>query len=209
MLKCDLFKNNLKLVGSPYTLTSRVPLKVFLQFILALEDNPIEVTKDNLSGVLELSHEFGFQSLTALLSNYRHSLEIQELRQQQSRFDERARQYENEIALLQSSLTRQTALHKQTAVALAASLARQTQMEEQLSQVAAQLSRVETNVCRQACEADTAVVCSMPVRRLPMTLQELIRRLSQLEAEFGRVESEFQAFRASSSAAQSESSDEH
>jgi hypothetical protein len=71
LLKCDLFKDNPGLVGSPYTVTTSVPLNVFQDFVCALEDKPIDITPKNFFGLSELTREFGFSGLAVQLNTQR------------------------------------------------------------------------------------------------------------------------------------------
>jgi hypothetical protein len=62
--KCDLFRNDLTLVVSPYNIKSSVFVEDFREFVSAIEDRPIKITVSNISGLSLLSKEFGFESLT-------------------------------------------------------------------------------------------------------------------------------------------------
>jgi hypothetical protein len=71
--KCTLFKTNPALVGAPYAVKSAIPIRVFREFLSALEGEAVEVTNANFGGLSLLSTEFGFDGLTAQLSAFRSS----------------------------------------------------------------------------------------------------------------------------------------
>jgi hypothetical protein len=71
--KCTLFKNNLALLALPYTINSTVTSEVFQQFVVSLDDKPIEITNANFMGLSRLCEEFGYEDLTAKLSQFRES----------------------------------------------------------------------------------------------------------------------------------------
>jgi hypothetical protein len=71
--KCDLFETNLALAIAPYQVASGVSLKDFRDFVSALEDKSINVNDRNFPGLLHLSEEFDFQSLSKKLSSHRRS----------------------------------------------------------------------------------------------------------------------------------------
>jgi hypothetical protein len=71
--KSDLFADNLTLLNSPYTVQSPVPLRVFQDFVAALEDEAVPITNDNLSGLSRLCDEFRFRGLGTRLSQFRDS----------------------------------------------------------------------------------------------------------------------------------------
>jgi hypothetical protein len=76
--KCNLFKNNVALAAAPYVIQCRIPLGVFRRFISALEDGAIRITNANCSGLSLLSEEFGFQALSARLTEFKASDEFAE-----------------------------------------------------------------------------------------------------------------------------------
>jgi hypothetical protein len=69
--KSDLFADDLTLVNSSYTVQSRVSLGAFQDFVAALEDKPVTITNDNLSGLSRLCDEFRFRDLGTRLSQFR------------------------------------------------------------------------------------------------------------------------------------------
>jgi hypothetical protein len=73
--KCTLFQSNLALAAAPYAIKSAVTVEVFRQFVAALEDSAIEITSANVTGLTLLSSEFGFESLSTRLSEFRSSLD--------------------------------------------------------------------------------------------------------------------------------------
>jgi hypothetical protein len=71
--KCDLFRNNQTLAASPYTLNSQVSLDVFGEFVSALNDKRVIITKDNFRELSLLCKEFGFQDLASQILQFRDS----------------------------------------------------------------------------------------------------------------------------------------
>jgi DNA-binding transcriptional regulator PaaX len=61
------------LASSPYRVRSSVRLDVFFQFIAAIEGTHVEVTNRNVSNLMHICDEFGFQSLLLKLSVFRIS----------------------------------------------------------------------------------------------------------------------------------------
>jgi hypothetical protein len=68
--KCDLFKRDPTLTLKPYSIKSRVAVSVFRDFISALKGELVPITNENLSGLLDLSREFGFQDLTVHVERF-------------------------------------------------------------------------------------------------------------------------------------------
>jgi hypothetical protein len=66
--KCSLFQNNLNLLVVPYTVQSKVSPNDFWTFISSLEDNLIDITDMNMTGLLALCEEFGYKDLKSKLS---------------------------------------------------------------------------------------------------------------------------------------------
>jgi hypothetical protein len=52
IMKCDLFKNNLGLIVTPYRIQSGVSLDDFQEFLSVLEDKPINIKNRNFPGLL-------------------------------------------------------------------------------------------------------------------------------------------------------------
>jgi hypothetical protein len=75
--KCDLFVDDPGLTAFPYHLKSRVSVNDFREFVSALEDRTVKVTKDNFRGLLHLSEEFRFRALAAHLSQFRASADFE------------------------------------------------------------------------------------------------------------------------------------
>jgi hypothetical protein len=71
--KCDLFKNNRGLVNTPYRVQSGVTLEDLKDFVATLEDKPVDLNDKNIPGLLQLSHEFGFQMLIGKLAAHQRS----------------------------------------------------------------------------------------------------------------------------------------
>jgi hypothetical protein len=71
--KCALFKTNSALLSAPYAVKSRVPIRVFREFMSALEGGGTEITNANFAGFSLLCAEFGFDGLAARLSDFRSS----------------------------------------------------------------------------------------------------------------------------------------
>jgi hypothetical protein len=66
--KCSLFQNNPTLTSSPYKIQSRVSLAVFQEFISALQSTTVKITNTNFTELQQLCQEFGFDELSAKLS---------------------------------------------------------------------------------------------------------------------------------------------
>jgi hypothetical protein len=66
------FKNGSILCGGQYEykVKSKVSLQTFRDFVMALKNEPIEITADNFSGLRELAAEFGFSTLTSMVSSF-------------------------------------------------------------------------------------------------------------------------------------------
>jgi hypothetical protein len=113
--KCTLFKTNLLLLSSPYSIRSTVPIDVFRAFVSALEDGAVEITNANLASLSLLCTEFGFAALTARLSEFRCSAAYAgktadvEVLARIVALEERALERDRETAALQSELTRLSA----------------------------------------------------------------------------------------------------
>jgi hypothetical protein len=62
--RCDLFKNNIALLGAPYQVMSPVPLQVFRLFVEALEGKPITIGHESAYDLSQLCDEFGVSALS-------------------------------------------------------------------------------------------------------------------------------------------------
>jgi hypothetical protein len=114
--KCDLFADNVGLLGSPYRVRSQVSLADFGQFVSALEGNAVTITNDNFTGLSALCDEFRFGDLGAALSQFRDSDDFKEAetipdseaRKRLSALEEQMQQHDHEIASLQCELLRRS-----------------------------------------------------------------------------------------------------
>jgi hypothetical protein len=118
ILKCNLFQNNITFAAVPYKIRSSVPLDIFRQFVAVLNGNPVTITEANLTGLLLLSEEFGFEALGTQLSEFRQStmskgMEDTEARARIAAKDERIQQRDHDSEALQSARERITALEEQ------------------------------------------------------------------------------------------------
>jgi hypothetical protein len=106
--KCDLFRDDLMLVASPYTVMSKVTLRDFRTFVSALEGASVPITNDNLGRLSRLCEEFHFAALAERISQFRESDDLKEdvtLKHLQARgrlsaLEERMRQRDCEISAL-------------------------------------------------------------------------------------------------------------
>jgi hypothetical protein len=115
--KCNLFQNNVALAAVPYKIRSLVPLGVFQQFVVALNGNAVATTDANLSGLLLLCEEFGFEALGSQLLELKQSTKQKrmgdtETRAQFTAFEERMQQRDHDIEVLRATCERFTALEK-------------------------------------------------------------------------------------------------
>jgi hypothetical protein len=98
---CDKFTNSLPTCA--YVVQSAVGADLFSSFIDAVNGKDIEVTKDNVTSLGELSREFGFWRLSAKLSDFRISeLEITVIENNESQ-EKRITALEGEVARLKSA----------------------------------------------------------------------------------------------------------
>jgi hypothetical protein len=68
--KSSLFQNNPALLATPYQVQSTIPLSIFQQFVSAFENNRVDITDTNFTGLQLLCEEFGFDELSAKLSKF-------------------------------------------------------------------------------------------------------------------------------------------
>jgi hypothetical protein len=68
--KCTLFSNAPTLTLSPSQIQSPISLSIFRDFVTALNGQTIEITTANLSGLDQLSKEFGFSEFSSKLSKF-------------------------------------------------------------------------------------------------------------------------------------------
>jgi hypothetical protein len=110
--RCDLFTSDLSLLTKPYAVRSSVPLAVFRDFIGALQDRPVTITNENFTCLSLLCSEFGFQALSAKLSEFRASpafvaavaTEDSEARFRIALLEDRSQERDREIAVLQQDM---------------------------------------------------------------------------------------------------------
>jgi hypothetical protein len=74
--ECTLFRANPSLIDVPYSLKSVVSVADFREFIATLSGRPISITNDNFTGLSLLCKEFGFDSLSSRLSEFRSSPDL-------------------------------------------------------------------------------------------------------------------------------------
>jgi hypothetical protein len=79
VLKCNLFADDPKLARTPYSVRAPVSVDDFRQFVLALEDQDVEVTNMNFGGLSLLCDEFRFAALSERLSAFRQSPDFKEV----------------------------------------------------------------------------------------------------------------------------------
>jgi hypothetical protein len=89
--KCQLFRNNLTLLVSPYRVQSLVSLFIFREFISALEGNAIKITDTTFTELDRLCDEFGFSELATKLSEFRPSMDLKEAEAETEDADARGR----------------------------------------------------------------------------------------------------------------------
>jgi hypothetical protein len=68
---CELFQQNPVLLSTPYVIRSSVTLRDFRQFVHDIEGNHVNITDENLSGLLQLSQEFHTAELAMRLDDFR------------------------------------------------------------------------------------------------------------------------------------------
>jgi hypothetical protein len=68
--KCDLFRRNVQLVVTAYTVKSAVSSCIFRRFIADIENGPSEVTGDDYLALRLLCDEFGFHELKETLRTF-------------------------------------------------------------------------------------------------------------------------------------------
>jgi hypothetical protein len=68
--KCNLFRNNVILAATPYSVQSPVSLSIFQEFVSELEGKAVLITSTNFPGLQLLSEEFGFQEFSTQLSKF-------------------------------------------------------------------------------------------------------------------------------------------
>jgi hypothetical protein len=113
--KCTRFKTNPALASAPYAVKSPVPIRVFREFFSALDDGAIEITNANFAGLSLLSTEFGFDGLTAQLSDFRSSAAFAgevadaEARARIAALEERALERDKDLARVQEEVARLSA----------------------------------------------------------------------------------------------------
>jgi hypothetical protein len=113
--KCTLFKTNLALVGAPYAVKSAVPIRVFREFLSALEGGGTEITNANFAWLSLLCAEFGFEAFAARLSEFRSSAAFAgevadaEARARIAALEERAHARDKDVAALQAEVARLSA----------------------------------------------------------------------------------------------------
>jgi hypothetical protein len=102
--KCSLFEDNPKLVSTPYTIQTSIPITIFRDFVSELKGNTISITESNFSGLSQLSEEFGFGDFRTKLSEFRSSIKSRETetRTRIAFLEEKAQSYDSDIATLQS-----------------------------------------------------------------------------------------------------------
>jgi hypothetical protein len=112
--QCTLFAGDPALAAPPYTVRASVPLSLFRDFVAALEGEAIQITNGTVGGLSLLCAEFGFQALTAKLSEFRASpafrpaqaMDDCEARLRLAALEERWRDRDHEIARLCSRMSR-------------------------------------------------------------------------------------------------------
>jgi hypothetical protein len=107
--KCSLFQKNVTLAAAPYRVKSSVTLPDFREFVSALEGKAVEITDTNFRGLQRLCEEFGFSEFAAKLSEFRPAMGFQEAADAGGRIaalNEKAKQHDCDIAVLQSELAR-------------------------------------------------------------------------------------------------------
>jgi hypothetical protein len=111
--KCKLFQQNLSLVLAPYNVHSSVSLNIFNDFVSALEDREVQITKANSAGLILLVTEFGFDGLADQLSVFHESqrfempasTEVTDLRKKVASLEELIYAQDLRIAALQAELS--------------------------------------------------------------------------------------------------------
>jgi hypothetical protein len=146
-----LFESHPELLRQPYAIKSVVSLPVFTEFVSALNDKPITITNENFDGLSQLSREFGFNSLSAKLAEFRGSAKFRgevrpldaDARNLLSTVDERQQQFEAELLLVQSEIVVQ-------AKAIASIVDRLAEVERAVTAVAASLENVSPSAALQS-----------------------------------------------------------
>jgi hypothetical protein len=129
---CDLFADGDPVTTSPYRIKSKVPLKVFQQFVKAIEGEAVEVTSQNFSCLTQLCDEFGFQTLSSKIADFRNSPEFKD-------------SADDEARLQISGLEEQISQQEWRIMGLEADISRLAQPEADVSQTRLNLAQVISN----------------------------------------------------------------
>jgi hypothetical protein len=148
---------------------------VFCQFVSALKSKAVAITQENIHGLSLLCDEFGFADLEVKLSEFQRSpdfkktLTIQgaEVRLRLSALEERGRECDRALALLQSELLRQSRAQEGCDGALAAAVGRLSRLEGEVAQM------------RSSAEGSTPNVAQAVVASAPTAAPPALARLAQ------------------------------
>jgi hypothetical protein len=174
ILKCSLFKDNLSLLVAPYTVKSSVSLDIFRLFLSALNDAPVEITRANFSGLSLLSKEFGFDTFSAQLADYRSSAGLTDQANDNTQIaalEERVLARDRDIAALQAEVARLSSVVEESrfsarADALAAAQARIEAAVERVSSaveaLCARVAALEAQLAVAPAGFDSVIVPQFP-----------------------------------------------
>jgi hypothetical protein len=157
--QCGLFNTRASLLTAPYTVRSPVPLHLFRDFVAALAGKPLEINRENVSGLSLLCAEFGFRSLAGKVAGFRASpafLAVKPAEDCQARLriaslEERSQELDSEIAALRSVVS---VAHKSTDEALSAAVDRVSRLEAEVSALKDSQSGLATMTMVSAVVAD-------------------------------------------------------
>jgi hypothetical protein len=173
IMKCTAFQQNLRLVATPYSIQSSVPLTIFHDFISALEDRVLTITNDNYSGLTLLANEFGFENLTEQLSIFQQSSEFinpistpdTDVRDRIAAMEELIVHQDRRMAMLQHKLSIQT-----------------EQMKRLLTEWLPRLCHLEVMVAEVSAEVKTFHGSSQTAQKLTSDIEQLQRELGVLRS---------------------------
>jgi uncharacterized protein (DUF3084 family) len=166
IVKCKLFqklaRTNPSVFTVPYHVTSSVHPNIFKQFITAIENQGIEITRENFLGLSILCEEFGFDDLSTELSKFRVSIGNEsefvrdiDARERILKLEEGFERQQDEFALLQFQII-ELKSHSREEQSHVNVFEQFEQFEQRFSDLQCQLSRV-TNMEKQLSEVTSGL----------------------------------------------------
>jgi hypothetical protein len=162
--KCTILNENPAMIAAPYLVRSSVSLSVFNDFVSALEDEAIQITKDNYGGLMLLVNEFGCQDLAEQLSIFRES----------SAFNMPDNLQDSSLQDKVMSMKELMLVHDRRMAALHSELFTQSQrINSILTEWLPRLSRVEMEMKQLSLEVTALQRSSEPSQRLTTEIRHL------------------------------------